>query len=57
MTARMFRLTQIHQRIDEHLRLEKRKRLPDPLVITRLTRLKLRARSLLNRITRVPQFA
>ena len=57
MTARMFRLTQIHQRIDEHLRLEKRKRLPDPLAITRLTRLKLRARSLLNRITRVPQFA
>jgi hypothetical protein len=50
MTARMFRLTQIHQRIDERLRLEMRKRQPDRGELSRLSRLKLRAKSALIRL-------
>ena len=50
MTARMFRLTQIHQRIDERLRLEMRKRQPDRGELSRLSRLKLRAKSALTRL-------
>ncbi|MFN2100481.1 DUF465 domain-containing protein [Altererythrobacter sp. MF3-039] len=42
MMARLYRLTEIHQKIDEHLRLEQRKRAPDSLEMTRLKRLKLR---------------
>jgi hypothetical protein len=50
MTARMFRLTQMHQRIDEHLRLERRKRAPDPAVYERLQKLRSRAKRLLGRL-------
>ena len=52
MTARTFRLTQIHQRIDERLRLETLRRSPDILEITRLKRLKLRAKDALHRLAR-----
>lgn len=50
MTARMFKLTQIHQRIDERLRLEARKLRPDWMELSRLQRMKLRARDALNRL-------
>jgi len=50
MTARMFRLTQIHQRIDERLRLELRKLRPDRKNPARLMNLKLRAKLALNRL-------
>ncbi|MXO95532.1 DUF465 domain-containing protein [Erythrobacter aquimaris] len=48
MTARTYRLTQIHQRIDERLRLELRKRTPDWLEIARLKKMKLRAKDALH---------
>ena len=51
MTARMFRLTQIHQRIDERLRLEARKRRPDWMELSRLKKLKLRAKAALHRLS------
>ena len=50
MTARFFRLTQIHQRIDERLRLAMRKRTPDRVELTRLANMKQRAKSALNRM-------
>lgn len=52
MTARMFRLTQIHRRIDDLLRMEMRKRRPDWMELSRLKRLKLRAKDALARLTR-----
>ena len=52
MTARTFRLTQIHQRIDERLRMELKKRAPDPGEISRLKKMKLRAKDALHRILR-----
>ncbi|MBX7531414.1 YdcH family protein [Qipengyuania sp. 1XM1-15A] len=54
MTARTFRLTQIHQRIDERLRMEMRKRSPDTLEISRLKKMKLRAKDALHRMLRRP---
>lgn len=51
MTARMYRLTQIHQRIDERLRLEARKLRPDRLEVLRLKALKLRAKNALALLT------
>ena len=50
MTARMFRLTQMHQRIDERLRLERRKRTPDLSEFARLQVLRSRAKRFLNRL-------
>ncbi|QPD00207.1 MULTISPECIES: DUF465 domain-containing protein [Qipengyuania] len=52
MTARVFRLTQIHQRIDERLRLELRKRRPDWAELSRLKKMKLRVKDALHRIAR-----
>ena len=52
MTARTFRLTQIHQRIDERLRLETKKRAPDPWEVSRLKKMKLRAKDALQRLLR-----
>lgn len=52
MTARMFRLTQIHQRIDERIRMEMRKRRPDWLELSNLKRMKLRAKDALHRLSR-----
>lgn len=51
MTARMYRLTTIHQRIDERLRMEARKLRPDWLEMTRLKKMKLRAKDALHRLT------
>lgn len=52
MTARVFRLTQIHQTIDERLRLELRKRRPDWAELSRLKKMKLRVKDALHRIAR-----
>ena len=52
MTARIFRLTQIHQRIDERLRAEMRKRRSDWLEMARLKKMKLRAKDALHRLMR-----
>ena len=52
MTARVFRLTQIHQRIDERLRLEMKKRAPDLWEVSRLKKMKLRAKDALQRLLR-----
>ena len=52
MTARTYRLTQIHQRIDERLRLELRKRTPDWPEISRLKKMKLRAKDALHRMAK-----
>ena len=57
MTARMFRLTQIHQRIDERLRLERRKLRPDTGELFRLSRLKQRAKRALARLSPAPALA
>ena len=54
MKARTFTLTQIHQRIDERLRLELRKRKPDPSEISRLETMKLRAKHALHRLLARP---
>ena len=50
MKARTFTLTQIHQRIDERLHIELRKRRLDPLEISRLKLRKLRAKTALRRL-------
>ena len=52
MTARIFKLTQIHQRIDERIQFEARKLRPDWLELSRLKRMKLRAKDALHRLTR-----
>ena len=52
MTARVFRLTQIHQTIDERLRLEMRKRRPDWVEMSRLKKMKLRVKDALYRLAR-----
>ena len=52
MKARTFRLTQIHQRIDERLRVELRRRMPDWAEISRLKKMKLRAKDALHRLAR-----
>ncbi len=51
MTERMYRLTQIHQRIDERLRLEIRKLRPDWDNLSRLMTLKMRAKTALHRLS------
>ncbi|WP_435201253.1 DUF465 domain-containing protein [Qipengyuania sp. 902] len=52
MTARMFRLMLMHQRIDERLRLELRKRAPDLGEFARLQLLRSRAKRLFARLAR-----
>ncbi|EDL50482.1 hypothetical protein [Erythrobacter sp. SD-21] len=54
MKARTFRLTQIHQRIDERLRVELHKRMPDHFEISRLKTMKLRAKQALHRLVARP---
>lgn len=51
MSSRLFRLTQIHQRIDDQLRAEQRRRFPDGLRMIQLKKLKLRAKDLIHRLT------
>lgn len=54
MSARLYRLTEIHQRIDDALRVEQRRRFPDSFEMVRLKKLKLRAKDLIARLTRRP---
>ena len=46
MHPRLYRLTELHQRIDEALR----SRRPNPFELTRLMRMKLRVKRLMNRL-------
>lgn len=52
MTARMYRLLETHQRIDQALREEQRRRRPDPTRTSQLKKLKLRVKDILYRMTR-----
>ena len=52
MTPRMHRLTELHQRIDEQLRGELKRPVPDSLALTQLKRTKLRVKDLLYRAAR-----
>ena len=51
MTARMSRLLETHQRIDQALREEQRRRRPDPTRTSQLKKLKLRVKDLIFRLT------
>ncbi len=57
MKARFFRLTQIHQRIDERIRLELRKRRPDVQALSRLAHKEHRVKQALRRLLGAPQAA
>ena len=51
MRPRLFTLLEIHQRIDEALRRELRRRWPDPLRVIQLKKLKLRVKDRLHGLT------
>lgn len=51
MSKRLYRLMLAHQRIDEQLRREQRRRGASPFVLMRLKKLKLRAKDLMQRLT------
>jgi len=55
MTNRLFRMMLRHQRIDEALRREQRRRGVSPFVLMRLKKMKLRAKDLIHRLGRTPQ--
>ena len=55
MTARLYRLTDMHQRIDARLRLAMKARAPDPLELSQLKKMKLRVKGLMRRLA--PQTA
>jgi hypothetical protein len=57
MKARFFRLTQIHQRIDERIRLELRKRRPDVQALSQLEHKEQRVKQALRRLFGAPQAA
>lgn len=54
MSDRLYRLIEVHQRIDEELSREQGRRWHDPFRIMRLKRLKLRAKDLIHRLTLKP---
>ena len=55
MSDRLYRLMLAHQRIDEQLRREQRRRGASPFPLMRLKKLKLRAKDLMQRLSRSPQ--
>lgn len=55
MSDRLYRLMLAHQRIDGQLRREQRRRSTSPFVVMRLKRLKLRAKDLMQRLSRTQQ--
>lgn len=55
MSDRHYRLMLAHQRIDEQLRREQRRRGASPFLLMRLKKLKLRAKDLMQRLSRSPQ--
>ena len=54
MKQRTFRLLEMHQRIDEALRRELRRRWPDPFRVVRLKKLKLHVKDRLYGLTAQP---
>ena len=52
MKARLYRLTLMHQRIDERLRMAMKRRSVDPLELTRLKKMKLRVKDMIHRLAR-----
>ncbi len=57
MPPRLYRLSEIHARIDRALRIEQRRRRPDGFALMRLKKLKLRVKDLIHRLTRKPHSA
>jgi hypothetical protein len=57
MTPRIYRLTEIHQRIDDRLRHERIRSQPDLTELLRLMRQKVRARDLISRLSASPRYA
>jgi hypothetical protein len=57
MTARTFKLTEMHQRIDSRLRAEQRRPRPDWAKLSRLKRTKLRIKDMLARLIARPRSA
>ena len=51
MRSRLFPLLEIHQKIDDALRRELRRRWPDPFRVIRLKKLKLRVKDRLHGLT------
>ncbi|WP_271079361.1 YdcH family protein [Aurantiacibacter sp. MUD61] len=51
MTARFYKLTELHQKLDAALRMETMRRLPDQLKVMALKRRKLRVKDHLVRLT------
>jgi hypothetical protein len=51
MRPRLFRLLELHQRIDEALRRELRRHWPDPFRVSRLRKKKVRVKRRLTRLT------
>ena len=51
MFNRLYRLMLAHQRIDEQLRREQRRRGASPFLVMRLKKLKLRAKDLIHRLS------
>lgn len=52
MHPRLYRLTEVHHRIDRALRHEQKRPRPDWVEVLRLKKLKLRAKDLIHRFTR-----
>ncbi|MXO70779.1 DUF465 domain-containing protein [Altererythrobacter buctensis] len=52
MSARLFTLTRLHQKIDERLHLARQRPAPDSLELTRLKKMKLRVKDLIQRLAR-----
>lgn len=52
MSDQIFRLMERHQKLDDRLSLAKMRRLPDPIEITRLKKMKLAVRDSLSRLLR-----
>ena len=57
MSRTMFRLMLRHQRIDEMIRREQRRRLPDSMRLARLKTLKLRVKDMIHRLVLSPSRA
>ena len=55
MSNRLYRLMLAHQRIDEQLRREQHRRGASPFLMMRLKKLKLRAKDLMQRLSRSRQ--
>lgn len=57
MPRRLFRMMLRHQRVDELIRREQRRRAPDVFKLMRLKKLKLRIKDMIQRLMRSPSTA